>query len=521
MIKKAFGLRLLAGCLCLVFVACASPEEKKARYLAAADGHMAAKRYREAILEYRNAIKVDARFGEARFKLAQAYEQTQNEQAIREYLRAADLLPDRADVQVKAAAILLAGQQHERARTHADLAIKADPGHVEAQIIRAYALAGLKDLEGAVEELEKATASAPGDYRPYTSLGAMAATRGDMDEAEAAFKKAVDTDPSSAPAKLALAYFYWSASKGEETERILLDVIKADQTHERANRLLAMFYIANRRWNEAEVPLNRLVAAKDTRATLLLGDLYLSTDREEQARPLYESLKADKNATALAVSRLATLDYRAGKRDQALAVLDAQLKETPKSVPLLALKARWLIAAKRSEEALKTAQDAVAAEAESPEAQFMLGMSHAANGDPQAAITAYNEVLRLSPAMAAAQIELSKMLLATGQKDQALQQAEAARKTAPANPAARYTVARALLTKGDIRAAETETLALAKQFPNSAPVRALHGQVLMARSNTAGAVKEFDQALAIDPADPTARGLNARWRPPRRARRCR
>ncbi len=68
--------------------------------------------------------------------------------------------------------MLLDARQFELARKYADQAVAADPKLVEALIVRAHALAGLKDVAGAVAELEKATASAPGDYRPYTSLGA-------------------------------------------------------------------------------------------------------------------------------------------------------------------------------------------------------------------------------------------------------------------------------------------------------------------------------------------------------------
>src|SRR5687767_9754084 len=62
----------------------------------------------EAVIEYRNAIQQDSLYGEARLKLADAYSSLGDAQnAVREYIRAADLLPDRADVQLKAATVLL------------------------------------------------------------------------------------------------------------------------------------------------------------------------------------------------------------------------------------------------------------------------------------------------------------------------------------------------------------------------------------------------------------------------------
>ena len=46
-------------------------------------------------MQYRNALQQDPRFGEARLKLADAYVQAGDPQsAYREYVRAADLLPE-------------------------------------------------------------------------------------------------------------------------------------------------------------------------------------------------------------------------------------------------------------------------------------------------------------------------------------------------------------------------------------------------------------------------------------------
>ena len=43
-----------------------------ARISKAATGYFAQKKYHEAIVQYRNAVQQDARFGEARYKLAEA-----------------------------------------------------------------------------------------------------------------------------------------------------------------------------------------------------------------------------------------------------------------------------------------------------------------------------------------------------------------------------------------------------------------------------------------------------------------
>src|SRR5262245_51044222 len=96
------GRWMLAG-LMAVSMACATdPQKAKVAYVASGDQYLAEKKFPEAIIQYRNAVQQDPRFGEARLKLAETYLQTGDAPAgFREYIRAADLLPDRADVQIK------------------------------------------------------------------------------------------------------------------------------------------------------------------------------------------------------------------------------------------------------------------------------------------------------------------------------------------------------------------------------------------------------------------------------------
>src|SRR5688572_2973302 len=147
-----------AVALCLLLaIACTNAETSKRQFLENGMRLAADKKFDEAIVEYRNAIRVDSRFGEARWRLAQAYEETENfGGALQEYVRAADLLPDNVEVQVKAATHLLLSREFLDAKTRADKALAKDPKNAEAFIVRANATAGLKDLPGAVKDMEDA-----------------------------------------------------------------------------------------------------------------------------------------------------------------------------------------------------------------------------------------------------------------------------------------------------------------------------------------------------------------------------
>src|SRR4051794_25082851 len=94
----------------LLASSCSNPEKDKVRHVQRGDNYATEKRDEFAVVEYASAVKIDPKFGEARFKLAQTYERLGNLQAAApEYIRAADALPDNRDAQLKATQMLLLG----------------------------------------------------------------------------------------------------------------------------------------------------------------------------------------------------------------------------------------------------------------------------------------------------------------------------------------------------------------------------------------------------------------------------
>ena len=192
----------LPGAALLVLVAmalgCTDPEVAKQRYVENGKRLAAEKRYVEAILEYRNALQIDDKFGDARLGLADALAATGNpEGAYREYQRAADLMPDDADVQKKAATVLFMAGQFEDVRTRVEAVLKKNPRDIEAQLLYANALVGLRDLEGGIREIEEAVQLDPQHAATYTNLALLKMAQGQRQAAKDAFEKAVELDPKS------------------------------------------------------------------------------------------------------------------------------------------------------------------------------------------------------------------------------------------------------------------------------------------------------------------------------------
>src|SRR6186713_2672747 len=129
--------RLLALGLAALFTSLgcrANPDVAKQEYLKSGDRYVEQGKLPEAVVQYRNALQQDPRFGEARLKLAEVYaKQGDARNAYREYIRAADLLPNNVDAQVKAAGMLLVARQFEDAKARAQKALAKDPKNVPAK----------------------------------------------------------------------------------------------------------------------------------------------------------------------------------------------------------------------------------------------------------------------------------------------------------------------------------------------------------------------------------------------------
>ena len=237
------------------------PEVAKREFLQSGDAYAARQQHAEAVIEYRNALQQDPRFGPARLALAASYRALgDNTNASIEFVRAADLLPDNIDVQVHAGNILLVGRRFEDAMARADQALKIDPRHVDALVLRGNSLAGMSRLEDALTNIESAIANDPDRSGSYATLGAVQLVRGERTAAEVAFKRAVEVDATSVQARLALANFYLATQQPALTEATLKEALALDPAHAFANRALAYFYIGAGRVADAEPQRHRTLA---------------------------------------------------------------------------------------------------------------------------------------------------------------------------------------------------------------------------------------------------------------------
>ena len=496
---------LLAVVACVI--GCSNPERDKVEHVKKGDQYVADKKDQFAVIEYASAIKIDPKYGDAHWKLAQTYERLNNANAaFPAYIRAADALPENREAQIKAIEILLLARRFDDARSRAENLLKRKTDDAEARVLRANALAGAGDADGAIAAVREVLQIDPRNSRALVTLGAIHQQAGRPQEAESVFRQAVDVEPESAGARLALAGFLAGARRMTEAEKVLGEVLAKEPRHLLANRMLAELYLVTQRVKEAEAPLKVIVdATQDPQPRFQLADYYIASERVKDATDILTALSKDPRTLAEAEARLASLEYSQGKTAEAHTRLEALLVRIPNYPPALTMKARWLLAENKPE-ALESAKAATAADPQSTEALTLLGMIQERNGQTAEAIKAYTEVLRLSPRSAAAQTALSRLSLAAGKKDDAVRFAEEAKRSQPGSLDARVALVRGRLSAGDLNGAEAEVAELLKGAPNAPIAHALQGYILASRKNPTAARRSFERALELSPGFPEAVG---------------
>jgi tetratricopeptide (TPR) repeat protein len=499
-VKSLVSVRMaLAGAITvgLVVAGCSRSAQT---YLDRGDQALARGDVAAAVLDYRNAVQQDAMLGSARKKLAEAYLIQGNVvEALREYVRAADLSPTDVSLQVKVGSLLLLAGRPEEARGRADKALAIDSKNVDALVLRANALGGLTDLDGALKQIQEAVSLDP-RAALQSNLGAIQAARGNLPEAEAAFRKAVSIDPTSAAAQVALGQFLWAAGRAAEAEVAFKAALARDAFNVQANRSLAAFYIQSGRTAEAEAYFVKVVAkANSAQAALALADYYRGTNRSADALRVLEKLSTDPLHWALARARIADVQHAAGRAQDAFRTVDEVIMRQPALAPARVVRGRLLLADSRIDEALRDATEAVKADPASVEGHFLLGSVHEAKRDLDAAASSYREVLRLNPRASVAQVRLSMIEMQRNSLPAASQLAEQAAAAQPDNLAARLVLARSLLARGDIDRSAAVTQTLVRQAPEAPVVQNQVGMLALARGDLSAARVAFEQALAGNP----------------------
>src|SRR5262249_17219570 len=177
--------------------------------------------------------------------------------------------------------------------------------------------------------------------------------------AEANFRKAIDIDPKSVPAYLALANFFWSTNRLRDAESTLKTALALSPKDIRANRALALTMLSEGRLPEVQPYLLTLsLFANDTDSRLALADYYIATTRNGDAEKVRRELTPHSKLVGVVSLRLAAMQLGEKRAAEAGKTLEDLLLREPNNADALALQAQILLAQQKLVDALATASKA-------------------------------------------------------------------------------------------------------------------------------------------------------------------
>jgi putative PEP-CTERM system TPR-repeat lipoprotein len=463
---------------------------------------MAQGKYAEAIIEYSNAVLRNLLSGEARFKLAEAhYAAGDTKSAFPQFVRAADLLKDDVEAQLRAGHLLLSGGLFEEARVRARAALQLQPNNRIALVLMGNTLAGMKNLEDAVSLMQRAIQVDPERAGVHVNLGVLQLARGEHAAAEQAFKRAVDVSRGAPEAQLALANFYRAVKRPADAEALLHAAHETTPQSVAVNQALASLYIETGRIDEAEAYFTTIVAIqKDAPSQLALASYYMSSNRDHDALKTLDALAANPDHVVDAKIHLAMFYFARGRRTEAHRAIDDALAHQPENATALTVKARLLLSEKRTTDALAAVNEALRFDRQLATAHLTLGRIRLAQRQIDDARTAFNDVLRLDPQSIPARLELSDVHLKRNEIDSAIRLANEAVELNGTHIGARLARIRTLLVRPDDREqADTEIQQLLATNPRVAEIHAAMGVLRMRNDDYASARQSFELALKLDP----------------------
>jgi putative PEP-CTERM system TPR-repeat lipoprotein len=490
----------LAGVALACCLAC-TPAASREQYLESGKRYFAAGKVAEAIIEFRNAVSRDPRWGDARFQLAEAYAaHGEPELAYREYIRAADLLPEDAAAQLKAAAYLLLARQYDDAKARAERVLAAYARNVDAQITLASAFAGLRQVDAAIAHVTAAIQLDPSRSESYITLSRIRFDEGRADEARRAIERAVEVDRRSVTARLAQANLYWSTGDPQRAEAALEAALALEPENMLTRRALATLYLADGRPDDAEPHLKHVAEKTESDAARLsLADFYLTRRAYDDARAVLLPLTARDATRGAAEARLAQITYSQGMVSEAYRSVDALLARDPANAFAHTLRAQWSLADGDAEKALEHARLALAANPQLAPALVVKADAETRTHRTSDAVRTLLELLQLDPRDADAQTRLALLHLAQNQIDSAIHVAGEALTNAPASVEARLALVRGLMAQGDLKAAAVALAPAKKAAPDSAAVWLVDGALRLQQRDRRAAQASFVRALQSDP----------------------
>ncbi len=523
--------------LALTLVSCKrDPNVAKKQYLESGNKYFEHQRYKNAAIQYQNAIKIDRKYGPAYYKLGMVYMKMSPPQfanALHHFRRAVEVLEGNQAYQeefkesmIQLAELDLAFLPRDKSIVEIDVPkyidtlLKKDPNSFDGYRLTGdlnYVKYGQSAdagptvqnelLEAAMEAYRKADSIKPGDAGVSMQIGLILERQKHLAEAEPYIRKAIDKDKTNYQAYNNLYRLYMVEQKTAEAEQLLKEAIQNNpKNHVYMERLAYHYGSLGRRDDMLNVLAQIKAHVNDFEAVYsVVGDFYLRTgDIESALREYREGVQKDPKRKALYQHDIISALMRQGKRAEAAEVNNEILKENPKDPDAKSLEATFLLDQGDVNNALTKLQAVVIGSPDNATAHYELGRAYLAShrpDGPESARQQFEKAISLQPSLLQPRIGLAQLQVMRGEYQAALDSVQAVLQRDPGSVPAKVLQSQAYLGQKKFGESDNLLAGMVKSNPGSPAVYYQWGAALLAEGKPKDAEAAYQRAYELNPAD--------------------
>ena len=536
-------LAVVAATVALTFTAGCNrdPNVRKQKYLESGKRFEANGKYREAAIQFSNALKVDKDFGPAHYELAKAYLQLGTPMpAYGELLRAVDLDPTNKLARIDLGNMFLAGHAPDRAAVQAKAVLAMDPNNADAYALLAGVAQAkgdnaeaLKNIRQAIQlnpnqanyhgelamlesadpaaqgnmeqELNKAASLDPKSATPHILLGEMDYKKGNMQGAEQQFLAAIGAAPKNMQAREGLAALYMHVGDKAKAEQTLENAVTDNPDEIGASKTLAEFYHGQKQMDRAESVFTDLNSKfpKSVAIKITYGQVLLDNKDYAKATPIVNQLMKSDSGNPEVQTLDALLLLNSGKTDDALTLLKNAVRDNHADFRTHLLLGQ-VAASKGDDPTAKTSfQEAAKLSPGSLEATSGLAAIALKHNDSPSLIELANATIAATPGFAPAYLWRGMAEAAQKEYSQAEADFQTVLKMAPDNSVAYFELGQVRLIQGHIPDGEAMLEKSLEKNPNGTRALGLLVAYDLQANQPAKAIARIQEQIAKSPTNST------------------
>ena len=448
----------------------AKVQGKVQKFVRSGDQYFADEQYLEALIEYKNAVQRDTANARARLGVGQCYLRLGRgvRDARYEMEKALKLDPTMADAHRELCKLAFIERDLKRAAEHATKFKELAPDDPEAGLMLAASLDAGGDPEAALKEISAATGLTGAASKTFTAAGDLHLKQRSFEQAEAAYRQAVELDPSNGVPRAGLAAALRGQGRLDEATQQLDVVLEDAPDHVLATVELAEVQVARREVAAAVKTLQKLTRREPklygSRARL--AELLVRTRRPDAGVAVAQQVLRENPRHIESHLVLARTFTSRGLHTMALEHCDRALAMDRSNVRARTVKARVHLAKRQHDDAARELRMALEAAPEDFAARMLLGQTYLAMDQLDQAKESYETVAKQYPKSPRPHMSLGDIQVRKGLPEAAILHYEEARRRTPNSPLAANNIATLLLDLGtDLDRAYQLACDLKKRFP--------------------------------------------------------